>query len=70
MTPALRWILIVVLAGLYFVVWHTPPLPGNHEDVGLGKTHLAHDVIGVALLAVAGYVWWSARKKHAAPAAT
>lgn len=63
-----RWIAIIILviAGLYLVIWHGPPLPGNHEAVGLGEFHVAHTVVGVILLAAAGYLWYSGRRKATA----
>lgn len=69
---ASRWALIAVLvaAAIYFLVFHTDPLPLNHEAIGLGTLHLAHDAIGVVLLAVAGVFWWSARKASAIQAGT
>jgi hypothetical protein len=65
---AWEWVVTVVLvvAGLYFVLFHTDPLPANHEAVGLGTFHIAHDVIGVVLFAAAGFIVWRGRK--AAPA--
>ena len=41
---------VLVIAGLYFVLWHVDPLPGNHEAIGLGMDHLVHTVIGVVIL--------------------
>lgn len=52
---------VLVLVGLYFTVWHFPPLPFNHQDVGLGKFHAGHAIFGIVLLAAAGYLW--TRKK-------
>jgi len=61
-----RWALfaVLVIVGLYFLVFHMDPLPGNHEAIGLGKglTHIVHDVIGIVLLVAAGYIWYSSRK--------
>lgn len=55
---------VLLIVGLYFLVFHVDPLPANHEAVGLGKgnAHLAHDAIAVVLLGLAGYVWYSSRK--------
>lgn len=61
-------ILVLVVAGVYMLVFHSPPLPWNHEEIGLGTFHLAHDAIGIVLLASAGFVWW--RSRRAAPATT
>ena len=54
---------VLIVAGLYFVIDHTPPLPLNHEAVGLGTNHMMHSAFGLVLLAVAGFVWWRGRKK-------
>jgi len=70
--PLIRWILIVVLvvAGIYLLIFHMAPWPANHEAIGLGKSHLAHAVVGIVLIVAAGYVWFSGRRKTvAAPAA-
>ena len=65
----LGWILLVVLAiaGLYFLIWHKDPLPGNHEAIGLGELHVLHDVIGIALLSAAGFFWYRTRRRPSAP---
>jgi len=52
---ALAVVLIVV--GLYLLLDHAPPFPLNHEDIGLGKTHLAHSVFGVVALIGAVVLW-------------
>ena len=70
--PLIRWILIAVLvvAGIYLLLFHMAPWPDNHEAIGLGKSHLAHAVVGIVLIVAAGYVWFSGRRKTvAAPAA-
>jgi drug/metabolite transporter (DMT)-like permease len=48
---------ILIVAGLYLLLDHSPPFPLNHEDIGLGKTHLAHSVFGVVALIAAVVVW-------------
>jgi drug/metabolite transporter (DMT)-like permease len=48
---------ILIVAGLYLLLDHSPPFPLNHEDIGLGKTHLAHSVFGVVALIAAAVVW-------------
>lgn len=72
MAPLVRRLLLVVLGGLgiYMLTWHKDPLPGNHEAIGLGTLHVLHDVIGIALLAAAGYLWWRGRDKVPTPAAS
>ncbi len=64
----IQWALVVVLVipGLYLLVFHKPPLPLNHEDVGLGMFHTVHDVIGVVLLAIAGVIVWRAWRSERA----
>jgi len=55
-----RWIAVVVLLvfGIYLAAFHQ-----SHADIGLGKDHIAHTVVGIVLLVAAGYVWWSGRGK-------
>lgn len=48
---------ILIVAGLYLLLDHAPPFPLNHEDIGLGKTHLAHSIFGVVALIAAAVVW-------------
>ena len=48
---------ILIVAGLYLLLDHSPPFPLNHEDIGLGKTHLAHSIFGVVALIAAVVVW-------------
>jgi hypothetical protein len=48
---------VLIVAGLYLLVDHAPPFPLNHEDIGLGKTHLAHSVFGVVALIGAVVLW-------------
>ena len=59
----LALIAILIIVGLYFLVFHMDPLPLNHESVGLGKgdTHIVHDIIGVILIAGAVVVWRKSR---------
>ncbi|TLZ83848.1 MAG: hypothetical protein E6K03_03825 [Methanobacteriota archaeon] len=52
----------MVIAGAYFLIFHRGPLPLNHESVGLGTFHALHDVIGVILLGLAGFIWWRSRR--------
>ncbi len=54
-----RTIAIVGLAlvGVYFLIFHTAPLPFNHDSIGLPPFHVVHAVFGIILLAVAAYLW-------------
>lgn len=63
------WVLVVLLVvgGIYFLFFHKDPLPANHEAIGLGNVHILHDVIGIALLAVAGFLVYRSRRRAAAP---
>lgn len=47
---------VLVLAGLYFLIVHTAPLPLNHEEIGLGTNHVAHSIFGIVLLVGAGFI--------------
>ncbi len=49
--------IIIGIIGVYFLVFHTTPLPLNHEDIGLGNAHVAHGIFGIVLFAVALYMW-------------
>lgn len=59
-----RWAIVLALIPVvvYFLLFHKDPFPANHEAIGLGELHILHDAIGVVLLAVAGYVWYTGRK--------
>ncbi len=61
-----RWerivVVVLVIAGAYFLIFHRDPLPLNHESVGLGMFHTLHDVIGIVLMAFAGFMWWRSRR--------
>jgi hypothetical protein len=61
----LALIVVFVIAGLYFLLFHTNPWPLNHESVGLGKgdIHMVHDAIGLALFGIAGLVWWRSKRR-------
>lgn len=65
-----HWALLIVLvvAGVYFLLFHQDPFPLNHEAVGLGKgeMHVYHDVIGIVLLVAAAILVW--RSRRAVPA--
>ena len=56
-------VIILILAGLYFLLDHKYPLPLNHEEIGLGVNHMAHSAFGVILFVVAGILWFKARNK-------
>ena len=58
--------IVLVVVGLYLLLVHSPPLPLNHEDIGLGKMHLAHSVFGVVALIGAGVLWRRSSRKTAA----
>ena len=48
---------VLLVAGLYLLLDHAPPFPLNHEDIGLGTTHIAHAAFGVVAL-VGSFVLW------------
>jgi len=60
-TSRLAIFVALIILGLYFVLFHTPPWPLDHESIGLGTNHFAHTVFGVILLAGSGYIWWKSR---------
>jgi len=58
---------VLTIIGLYFLLWHKDPLPGNHEAIGLGMgdifsmVHITHDIIGLILIGGGVLVWWKSR---------
>ncbi len=58
----LALIIVLVIVGLYFLIDHMPPLPFNHQDVGLGKLHIAHAVFGIVLISAAFVLWRRSRR--------
>jgi len=57
---------VLFAAGIYLLVWHAPPLPGNHEAIGLGMNHIVHSVIGIVLIIAGVWIWRSGRRKVSA----
>ena len=55
---------VLGLVGVYFLVFHTSPLPLNHEAIGLGNAHVAHGIFGIILIAVAVYMWRKSKKTN------
>ena len=51
-------IIVLILAGLYFLIDHKAPLPLNHEAIGFGINHIAHSAVSIILFIPAGYLWW------------
>ena len=56
-------IAVLIIVGLYFLIFHMDPLPLNHEFLGSGKgsVHIAHDIIGLILIGGAVLVWRKSR---------
>ncbi|MEK7073972.1 MAG: hypothetical protein AAB960_01430 [Patescibacteria group bacterium] len=48
---------VLVLLGVYFLLFHTAPFPLNHEAIGLPPFHTVHAIFGVVLLGAAAFVW-------------
>lgn len=48
---------VIGLVGVYFLIFHTDPLPFNHDSIGLPPFHVVHAIFGIILLAVAAYLW-------------
>lgn len=46
-------VIVLILAGFYFLIDHRAPMPLNHETIGLGTNHIAHSVFGIILLIAA-----------------
>ena len=51
-------VFVLVVLGIYFLVFHTPPFPFSHEAIGLPPFHLVHAIFG-AILLVGAYVVWN-----------
>jgi hypothetical protein len=66
----LALIVVFVIAGLYLLLFHKDPFPLNHESIGLGNLHMVHDTIGIALIAIAGLIWWRSRRSRRATTPT
>ncbi len=49
-------VVVLVSAGIYFLVFHTPPFPLSHEAIGLPPYHVVHAGFGVVLLIIAVYL--------------
>ncbi len=66
----LALIAILIIVGLYFLIFHKDPLPLNHEAIGLGKGdfHIAHAIIGLILIS-GGVVVWRKSRTITTPAA-
>lgn len=47
----------LVVLGIYFLVFHTPPFPLSHEAIGLPPFHTVHAIFGAILLIAAYFVW-------------
>ena len=65
------WVAVIVLVilGVYFLVFHADPLPANHEAIGLGDQHAVHSIVGILLLIGAVLIIWRGRRSGA-PATT
>ena len=48
---------VLGLVGIYFLIFHTEPLPFNHDSIGLPPFHVVHGIFGIILLASAAYLW-------------
>ena len=48
---------VIGLVGVYFLIFHTDPLPFNHDSIGLPPFHVVHAIFGIILLAAAAYLW-------------
>lgn len=50
-------IVVLGLVGIYFLIFHTDPLPFNHDSIGLPPFHIVHAIFGIILLGAAVYLW-------------
>lgn len=51
---------LLVLVGIYFLLFHSAPFPFSHDAVGFPPYHNVHSAFGVILLVFAYFLW---RKK-------
>ncbi len=54
---------VLLLLGVYMLTDHYPPLPLNHEQIGLGVNHMMHRIVGVIFLVSAVLVFWKWKAK-------
>lgn len=69
----LALIVVLIIVGLYFLIFHQDPLPLNHDAVfGKSDLHLYHSIIGIILIGGAVLVWRRSRTvtMPATPAST
>jgi len=51
------WLIVLKLTGVYFLLFHSAPLPLNHDAIGLPPNHGMHAVFGAVLILVAMHLW-------------
>ena len=63
-------IVVLIIAGLYFLLFHSGLPPVDHEAVGLGtgSSHFGHAIFGIVLIAGAFLVWRKSRMVTPTPA--
>ena len=49
--------IVLGLVGIYFLIFHSEPLPFSHDAIGLPPFHVVHAIFGIILLAGAVYLW-------------
>ncbi|HEY5538649.1 MAG TPA: hypothetical protein VIL58_03820 [Thermoplasmata archaeon] len=61
------WVAVIVLVilGVYLLVFHADPLPANHETIGLGDQHVVHSIVGILLLIGVVLIIWRGRRSGA-----
>jgi len=53
-------VVVLIVLGLYFLVFHSEPFPLSHNAIGLPPYHAVHGVFGALLLS--GAVWLRRKK--------
>ncbi len=55
---------MLVVLGMYWLFNHYPPLPFNHEQLGM-PFHTVHRILGVIFFVIAIILWkkWNPKKK-------
>lgn len=50
-------VIVLGLVGIYFLIFHSEPLPFSHDAIGLPPFHIVHAIFGIILLGAAVYLW-------------
>ena len=48
---------VLIVLGIYFLLFHSAPFPFSHDAIGLPPYHMIHATFGLILLVGAGYLF-------------